>query len=180
MRKSMFTTHTLVRISLLIAMSVMLKSFFSLETQIFRLSFFDIPLIILGIFFGPLAALVSGFIVDWMHVLFSPFAFTFNWMTLSTIMWAVIPAIFLYKRQYSTKTLALVIIFTSFVAFSLNTWQLYRWYGTSQLVIYAQGIVGPLLPRIVTMVIKLPIQVYAIHHVLNRLAATFDELSFNK
>jgi len=161
MKKNLFTTKTLVRIAILVAMSVLLKSFFSVETQVFRVTFFDIPLMILGIVAGPIGGLVGGFIVDWMHVMFSPFAFSFNLFTVSSMMWGFIPGIFFFKKNITMPVLVFVVVITSLLAFTLNTYQLYLWYG--------EGIIAALPLRIATMVIKLPIQVYLVKVIMGAL-----------
>lgn len=167
-QKGIFTTKTLNRAAILIAMSVVFKSFLSIEGGVFRISFFDIPLIVLGIMLGPVIAIISGFVVDWIYVLTSPFAFTFNFMTLSTIAWALIPALFLFRRKnISIFILSIVIILTSIIAFSLNTYQLYIWYGT--------GAFGDLPVRIVIMLVKLPIQISLIN-ILYKRVLSHDEI----
>ena len=170
MRKSMFSTKTLTKIAILVAMSIVLKSFLSLETQVFRVTFYDIPLIILGVMVGPIAGIIGGFAVDFMHVMFSPFAFTFNLFTVSAIMWGFIPGIFLFKRNFRVSTLVIIIAFTSIIAFSLNTAQLYLWYGSG-------SVIGALPMRLITMVIKIPIQVILIKNVLERLYEQQDVLT---
>jgi len=127
----LFTTKTLNRAAMLIAMSVVLKAFLSIEGGFFRFSLFSIPLILLGILLGPYIGIIAGFIVDWIYVLISPFAFTFNFMTLSTIAWALIPALFLFRKRDLTLTqISSIVIVTSLIAFSLNTYQLYIWAGS--------------------------------------------------
>lgn len=128
---SIFTTRTLNRAAMLIAMSVVLKAFLSIEGGFFRFTLFSIPLILLGILLGPYIGIIAGFIVDWIYVLISPFAFTFNFMTLSTIAWALIPALFFYrKKDLSLIQISSLVIITSLIAFSLNTYQLYIWGGS--------------------------------------------------
>jgi ECF transporter S component (folate family) len=145
----------------MIAMSVVLKSFLSIEGGVFRVTFFDIPLIILGLMLGPLIAIVAGFVVDWIYVLISPFAFSFNLMTLSTISWALIPALFLYKRKnVSLLKISFVVVFTSLIAFMLNTYQLYIWAGV--------GAFGDLPLRLGILLIKLPIQITLVHVLFQR------------
>ncbi|MBN2605601.1 MAG: folate family ECF transporter S component [Bacilli bacterium] len=164
LQNSIFTTKTLNRAAILIAMSVVLKSFLSIEGGVFRVTFFDIPLIILGLMLGPLIAIVAGFVVDWIYVLISPFAFSFNLMTLSTISWALIPALFLFKRKkVSLFKISMVVLFTSLIAFSLNTLQLYIWAGV--------GAFGDLPLRIGILFVKLPIQIIVIHVLYQRVIA---------
>lgn len=172
MGRKLFTTKTLVRIAVLVAISIVLKSFFSLETQVFRLTFFDIPLMILGLVAGPIGALMGGFIVDWVHTLYSPFAFSFNLFTISTMMWGFIPALFFFRRKITVPALTIVIVFTSVIAFSLNTYQLYLWMG--------EGILAALPARIITMVLKLPIQVMLVRAISHALYEYDDNIIHGK
>jgi len=158
MKKNNFSTKTLIWIAMLVATSILLKSFMSIETQVFRMSFFDIPLMILGITAGPLAGLVGGFITDWMHVMFSPFAFSFNLFTLSTMLWGFIPGLVFFKKNITIPTLSIVIVITSVLAFTLNTTQLYFWFGS--------GIYSALPIRLLVFIVKLPIQVIIVHQLM--------------
>ena len=168
--KSRFTTQMLTRTALLVGTSVVLKVFLSLDSPTFRITFFELPLIILGILFGPVIGLIGGFIVDWIYVLYSPFAFSFNLMTLSTMMWGFIPAVYFLKvKKVTIFNLSLVITLTSLVAFSLNSVQLYWWYNT--------GMYAELPLRIATMIIKLPLQVYLIKE-LHRLFITYVDTRY--
>ncbi len=158
---SYFTTRTLNRAAMLIAMSIVLKAFLSIEGGFFRFTLFSIPLIILGILLGPYIGIIAGFIVDWIYVLISPFAFTFNLMTLSTIAWALIPALlFFRKKNLSLVQIGAVVIFTSLIAFSLNTYQLYIWFGS--------GIYANIPLRLLIMAATWTIQIPVIHVVYQR------------
>lgn len=162
MKKSMFSTRSLVKIALFVSMSIILKSFLSIETQMFRVSFFDIPLMILGIVAGPFAGFIGGFITDLIHVIISPFAFTFNFFTVATIMWGLIPGLFLFKRNFSLTTIIMVVSITSVAAFAFNTLGIYQYYGMA-------SVIGGLLIRVIVFLIKLPIQIFLVKELLNRL-----------
>jgi len=158
---SLFTTKTLNRAAMLIAMSVVLKAFLSIEGGFFRFTLFSIPLILLGILLGPYIGIISGFIVDWIYVLMSPFAFTFNLMTLSTIMWALIPALFFFrKKDLTLKQISAIVIFTSLIAFSLNTYQLYIWAGS--------GALANVPLRLVLMIVTWVVQIPVVHVIYQR------------
>ncbi|MFK5883196.1 MAG: folate family ECF transporter S component [Candidatus Izemoplasma sp.] len=170
MYKSRFTTQMLTRTALLVGTSIVLKAFLSLDSPTYRITFFELPLIILGILFGPVIGLIGGFIVDWIYVLYSPFAFSFNLMTLSTMLWGFIPGLYFLKiKRVSYFNLSIVIILTSLMAFSLNSVQLYLWFNT--------GMYVELPARIITMVIKLPMQIYLIKE-LHRLFVTYIDRSY--
>lgn len=169
MQKNVFTTRNLVMVAVLVAISVVLKSFLSIETQVFRVTFFDIPLMVLGLTVGPLGALVGGFIVDWLHVMYSPFAFSFNLMTVSTMMWGFIPAIFLFRKKVGYINLTMAVILTSLICFSLNSIQLYIWLGS--------GMFSALPIRIITLLVKLPIQIFLVKAVMQAYYMVFPSLS---
>jgi len=154
------STRSITRLALLVSMSIILKSFMSLETGVFRFSFFDIPLMSLGMMFDPFSAIIAGFIVDFVHVLISPFAFTFNLMTVSTIMWALIPSLVLYRKTVTLPKIIVVVIFTSLLAFSLNSLQLYLWVG--------EGMFAQVPLRLITAILKMPLQVMALHVLYHR------------
>jgi ECF transporter S component (folate family) len=146
-------------------MSIVLKSFLSFETAVFRFTLFDIPLIILGIGFGPIVAVIAGFVVDFVHMMFSPFAYSINLMTVSTIAWALIPALFFINKKFSFTKLVIVVLITSIVCFGLNTYQLYLWTGN--------GIYGALPARIISLVVKWPIQIALINIIYNRIVKRY-------
>lgn len=145
---------------LFVALSVVLKQF-ALTTAEFRLSFYDLPLFIGGMVLGPMAGLAMGFATDWVYVMINPFAFTFNFMTLSAMMWGLMGGVFFHPlKRLNVIILAFVIIGTSLIAFTLNSVQLYIMYGS--------GMLAQLPLRIVTMLIKWPIQIFAIHFIYHR------------
>ncbi len=151
-KKSLFTVQSLVKVALLISMSFVLKSFFVLTLPSFRFSFYDIPLMIAGIMFGPLIGGFSGLLVDWFNILVPNLATGFNLFTISSMMWGIIPGIMLYgRKELSMARIISAVLITSIVCFSINTLMLY-------LMFDAGGLVS--LPfRIATLLIKLPIQV---------------------
>lgn len=170
--KSRFTTQMLTRTALLVGTSVVLKVFVSLDSPTYRITFFELPLIILGILFGPVIGLISGFVVDWIYVLYSPFAFSFNLMTVATMVWGFIPGLFFLKvKKITWFNLSIVIVLTSFIAFALSTLQLYWWYNS--------GIYAELPIRIITMLVKLPIQVYLVKE-LHRLFVTYIDHRYSR
>jgi len=159
--KSIFTVKTLNRTAILVSMSIVLKTFLVLDSPEFRLTFYGIPLIILGIMLGPVIGIIGGFVVDWIYVMVSPFAFSFNLFTLSAISWALIPALLLFRRkELSWKSIAIVVVITSITAFTINTLALYTF--------YQEGIYAMLPLRFVTMLLKLPIQIVVINVLYQR------------
>jgi len=158
---ALLTTKQLTTVAAMIAMAVLLKSILVIETGTFRFTFYDIPMMIIGIMFGPLVGGAAGVIVDFFHMMFSPFAFTFNVFTLSTVMWAVIPGLILFGNKLTRGKLILTVVIASVIAFSLNTIGIVQYQGLGQML-------GTLPYRIGVLFIKLPIQVYFIEVLYNR------------
>lgn len=153
MQKKSLQTRMITRIALLVSMAVVLKVFVALTWAEYRLSFYDVPLMITGIMFGPFYGLVAGFATDVVNIVYPNYAKGFNLFTVSSMMWGFIPGLFLFKRKYSVLRLTLVVVLTSVVCFSINTVQL-AWMSNGASLSWAF-----LTPRIITLLIKLPIQV---------------------
>jgi len=142
------------------AMGVALKVF-SLTTATFRLSVYDIPLFIGGMVLGPAYGLLIGFVVDWLYVMISPFAFSFNLMTISAMLWGLMGGLLFYRRKTLPPVkLVIVLVVTSLLAFGLNSLQLYIWFGP--------GMFAEMPFRIVAMTLKWPIQFLAIKLIYER------------
>ncbi len=142
------------------SMGVALKHF-AIQTAEFRLSFYDIPLFLGGMFLGPLFGLMIGFAVDWVYVLTSPWAFSFNFFTLSAMTWGFLGGLFFFlPKKLNMVKLSVIIIITSVIAFTFNSIQLYIMYNT--------GMFAVLPVRIIAMILKWPLQIYVISMIYNR------------
>jgi len=172
MKSTNFPVQVLTRIAVLVAFAVVLKVGLSLTISTYRFTFYDIPLMIIGIMFGPLAGVISGFTADWINIMVPNLATGFNLFTVSSMMWGFIPGILLYKKDFSTLHLSLVVILVSIVTFGLNTYQLYLWMGT--------GMYGSLPARVITLLIKLPVQIFIIKVLYDRVIIHDLKLLENK
>lgn len=151
-KKSLFTTQSLTRVAILISMSFLLKSFFVLTLPTYRFTFYEIPLMITGIMFGPIIGGFGGLIVDWFNILVPNYATGFNLFTISSMMWGIIPGLLLFgRKELSMMRIVNAVLITSLVCFSINTFQLYLFMGS--------GVLANLPVRAVTLIIKLPLQV---------------------
>ncbi len=160
-KKSLFTTQSLTRVAILISMSFLLKSFFVITLPTYRFTFYDIPLMIAGIMYGPIIGGLSGLIVDWFNILMPNYATGFNLFTVSSMMWGIIPGLLLFGRKdLSLVRIVNTVLITSIIAFSINSYQLYLFMGS--------GMLAELPFRVITLVIKLPIQVALIDILFKR------------
>jgi len=152
------TTKALVGGAVLAALAITLK-YTSITTMEYRLTFYDIPLMIAGIAFGPFVGGIAGFVTDWIYATLH--GWPIGLFTLSSIAWGVIPGLMmLVLKKVSILNLVLIVIITSFIAFSLNTFALYQLQGSAVLA---------MLPaRLITMVVKWPVQVIALKAIYAR------------
>lgn len=160
-QKSLLTTKQITLLAIFIAMAVLLKSFLVFETGSFRFTFYDIPMIVIGIVFGPFIGGISGIIVDFFHMMFSPWAFTFNLFTLSNMVWAVIPGLLLFGRKLTRTRLIITVLIASILSFGLNTIGIIQFQGMGAML-------GTLYYRLGVLFIKLPLQVLAIETIYYR------------
>ncbi len=140
--------------SILASLASVLK-IFSFETPYYRLSFFEIPLIITGLTIGPFFGGIAGLITDITYMIVK--GYTPSLMTISTMLWGALPGfIFLFKKYLKNKSIwGLVVVITisvtSIICFGINTLQLYLWHGPGSLI-------ANLPTRIITALLMLPIQ----------------------
>jgi len=97
--KAILSTRTLVGASLLTAISIILTRVFAVMVPLgglpaLRLSFGEIPLIITGILFGPIAGGLSGAVADLIGVTINTTGGFFPGFTISSILWGAIPGLF--------------------------------------------------------------------------------------
>ena len=159
--------RVLIFAGLLAAMSFVLKLYFSLTTFNLRITFYDIPLILGSILFGPTIGGMIGFASDIAFITFAGSSVTFSfWMALSAVTWGVLP--FLIYRKDNTLFLSLAIIITSLIAFSFNTYQLFIWFG--------EGVFVVLPLRLLILVLKWPVQITVIKILKDRLTPLIKEM----
>lgn len=142
----------IVLLSILMALTTVFK-FVSIGSGEFRISIFEIPIILAGMISGPLMGAVVAFGGDLIYGLISGYSYSFI-MSLSAMLWGVMGGLF-YKKQVRILPLIIMIIITSLLTTFNNSIQQYIW--------YKQGMWGRLPIRLVVMVIKmfiLPIIIY--------------------
>lgn len=144
--------QTITIMAILTALSIVLKKF-SIDTGMFRISLFDTPIILAGMIAGPLWGVLVGFYSDLVYGLISGYQFSFI-MMLSALAWGLCGGL-LYKKKLNFILLLLIILITSCVATTINSIQLYIWYGGGMFVDLPQ--------RIITMIIKWPITTIVVY-----------------
>lgn len=149
-----FNTRTVVFMGLLVGMSLVLTrllGFLILPTV--RISFGDVPIILAGILYGPLAGLITGAAADVIGVLLKPEGGFFLGFTISSALTGLIPGLFFWRHtgsKYSpVKVILIVLLITVFVSLLLNTYWLTFLVGKGFWVILptrllARAIIAPL------------------------------------
>lgn len=109
----------------IIAAMVIVLDLVKIELGFLNITFYAIPLLICGIFYGPamgaLAGLIAGFIIQ----MTSPYGISVMtplWM-LSPVIWGGLSGLLYkaFKKKFSVLTICLVIIFTSLIVTGFNS-----------------------------------------------------------
>lgn len=169
-KRYLLSTRGITLVAMLVAMAILLKSILSFETGSFRFTFYEIPMTFIGLLFGPIIGGIMGFVVDFFHIMFSPFAFTFNVFTISNMLWGIIPGLLLFGRPYSRTRLIITLVITGILTFGLNTIGIVQYQG--------QGAMLATLPyRVAVFFLKLPLQVMVIETIYQRvIVSTFETI----
>jgi ECF transporter S component (folate family) len=113
MDKLHVTGEKLAIIAMFIALSVALQ-FFSLMIPLFgfpsmRIGFSQLPLMVIGVLFGPSWAFLSGIVQDFLGLIVTPTGFPFFGFTLNKIIIGLIPALLFSKKIKWTPKVAYIV-----------------------------------------------------------------------
>ncbi len=161
-------TRELVYIGILVAMYVVLVSFFDIQlTPSARIRFGFIPLSFGAALLGPIPGAIIGGAGDILAWMLSPKGAYFPGLTFSAMLTGVIYAIFLHKQPKSLIRITLAVLFiTVFIDLGLNTWWMTFLYGKGFMII--------LPTRLVKSIIMIPVQISIIYYLL-RYAGNYIE-----
>lgn len=103
--QSKLTVKTVVSISLMVALSIILTRFFSISTPTLRIGFGDIPVMLSGMFLGPVAGAITGLLADLIGFAINPLGpIYFPGFTISAALrGALFGWIFMYVRNRKSK-----------------------------------------------------------------------------
>lgn len=179
MNNRKMSTKTLTQAGFLVAISIVLTRFISIMVPLagglpaLRLGFGEIPIIMSGLLFGPLVGGISGAIADLIGAWAFPQGPYFPGFTLSSILWGVLPGIYsIYLRRKGERgnpftykrILIIILICTIPISLLLNTYWLSLMFGKGFMV---------LLPgRVLSDIVKLPLEVYIITMLIKHLRTT--------
>lgn len=143
-----------------IAFVLRLLSFTTLE---YRFTFDDIAIMASGIFFGPWVGLLVGFSADFLYSLYS--GFPLGIFTLASMSWGLIAGLLLHKNTASIGRFSLGVVVISVVAFGISTLALFQLFNT--------GIIAGLPARVITVIVKWPIQISVLWILVQRTKQLF-------
>lgn len=175
MSKTLNYTKLIAIAALFVSMGIVLKVL-SITTPTFRFSFFDALIIFAGLILGPIWGLLIGFSVDTLEFFLFPKGFPFSFIILiSTMLTGFIPGLVVQinkaltkKNRISNWQLLLTIIITTFVAYSINTIQMYVW--------QKWGLLADLPARTIVMLVKWPLYFFIIKELYHRLSPQITQI----
>ncbi|MFO8061183.1 MAG: folate family ECF transporter S component [Bacillota bacterium] len=164
-------TKTIVYVGLLACISVILTRYMGIMVPItgilgLRLSLGEIPLMLTGILFGPLAGGVAGAAADLIGMAVAPLGPYFPGFTLTAALTGVIPGLFLFRRksEFTFLRLLVALAVTGLIVTFTNTIWLMMMSG--------KGIYALFPPRLLSRLLTIPVHtviIWALHNRLRRL-----------
>ena len=136
-KNRLFSTKALVTSSLLTALSIVLTRFLSVQvTDTLRISIGNLPIMISGILFGPIAGALTGFVADFIGTtFFSPYAW-FAPLGVTPVLIGLLPAVIklvFFRGKELTMSKLLIMLIPTYALGPLfwSTISLHWLYGRS-------------------------------------------------
>ena len=169
MKKSIFTTETMVITAFMIALSVVLSKLVSINISFLRIGFGFLPIAILAILYGPVVAAVGYGLADLIGAWLFPTGAFFPGFTLSAVLTGLIFGFVLYKKEV---TIIRALIASALVCLGvnllLNTWWLTFIIGKGFKVLLASRAVKEIVAIPVMALLIVAVDKYVLVHVKNR------------
>lgn len=118
--------------ALFTSIAIVIKLFITFDTPIFRLSFYEVPLIMCSILLGPLYGALSGFITDINYIIINPHAQNvgLNWFTVESVTFGFLPGFLFYLLKFNKRNLSIILLITMILGFTFNTLGIQFYFGT--------------------------------------------------
>lgn len=100
-------------------------NYISIDLQVMKITLYGLPLLLCGMFYGPLTGLLCGLVTGFLCQLFSKYGLTITaplWM-LAPIAWGFISGLIskIFKNNYKVWKILVCVLVTSLVALLLNS-----------------------------------------------------------
>ena len=152
----------LVLISLLLALEIVLRRFLSIQTPIMTIGLGFLPIVIVAVLYGPLAAGLTFALGDFIGVMLFPIGAFFPGFTLTAFLSGVIYGIFLHRRRFNLIRVVLAAsVISIFLMLFLNTLWISMIRGTTTLEAY----LAILVERLIQPAVMIPIQIVTIRFI---------------
>lgn len=161
-----FSTRTIVFMGLLAAINILLNHPLAImPTPTLRIAFGEVPLIIAGILFGPMAGVLTGIVSDLLGMMIPQGVF-FIGFTISAALTGFIPGLFFWGNRQTqkfslAKSIVSVVIVNVFISLILNN----VWLS----IMYSKGFWALLPGRLLARAIILPLEVVFVIVILRAL-----------
>lgn len=155
--------RTVVLLALLVSLGVVLTRFSVMILPSVRVGFRDVPIILAGILFGPIAGMVTGIATDLVGFLLSPTGGFFYGFTISAALVGLIPGLVFHGDRLGRYPVVKIILAVALVEFGvslfLNTYWLTVMMGKTFWVllparVLARVIITPLEVLLITALIS--------------------------
>ena len=130
--KSFFAPRRLTSMAILIALQIVLARFLGIQvSEGLRVSFESIPIILAGIWLGPMAGFIVGFLSDLFGTLISGYGIYFPPLALTPILNGVLPGLcylYIFKENMNfVKCIVMIVVTEIITSILLGTYTL-TWY----------------------------------------------------
>lgn len=147
--------------ALLIAAQIVLSRFLSVQTQVFKIGFGFVPIVLAAMLFGPLWAAAVAAISDVLGAVLFPVGAYFPGFTLTAVLVALVYGFFLYREQSLVRIVAAVLVISIPLHLFLNTF----WIS----MLYSKAYWALLLSRMLQVAVMVPVQIVLIWILANRI-----------
>ncbi|MBR2706788.1 MAG: folate family ECF transporter S component [Mogibacterium sp.] len=169
MKKDIFTTETLVITSFMIALSVVLSKLVSVNISFLRIGFGFLPIAVLAILYGPVAAAVGYGLADIIGAFLFPTGTFFPGFTVSAVLTGLIFGFVLYNKEVTIiRALTASALVCLFVNLLLNTYWLTFLLGKGFTVLLASRAVKEIVAIPVMALLTVAVDRYVLRHVKSR------------
>ena len=152
MSKPMFTTRTLITLSLLTAIEIVLSRFLSISAWNIKIGFSFVPIVVAAMLYGPLAAGIVGALADFLGAILFPIGAYFPGFTLTAFLTGCVFGCFLHRKQGWLQIAAAVGINQFLLSLFLNTLWISVLYGSPYVPLLATRVVQCLILTVVQLV----------------------------
>lgn len=155
------STKKLAFLAIMMALGIVLKSFLSIGSDNFRISFWNIPIFIAGIVGGPIYGGICALGTDLIYgFCFSSYPFSAI-MTLTCVVWGISGGLF-FKKNIKLITLGIVVLITCLIETTINSIYLYTYFESIERVLVGLPL------RLLVQLVRWPISTMLIYTLYNK------------